>query len=861
MNDQNERQQNDRLRGIAMAAFHEYEVGVSPDETEAALRSVRARIDAGDVGSVSPMLRPAAGRDRRSSWLLLSAAAAVVALLAGGLVMLVGRDPDDGFGPVAEPTLPESPIVTNPNTVVPSTNPATVTDPNGSTPAPTEPQTIAVDAANPPSLIEPTVFATIPVEPNPDGGGVMSVAIAESSVVVRQPGTSFVTVIDVGDGGGPSPRQVTIADDMFEIVAGPGDVLYGLTVGEPPAGSQVPASQMVAVSLVGDRQGQVIADAAVDINRYLELPPMSFGHGPDGVVDRVRDVNTTVLGYTDENGEPIAWSGDAPPLLTIEESQNGRYVDPASVSVVGTDLSWNLDITTASEFGGTYEGPSAPAPTSDGRVIYFDRIGADTTPDQDFGVHAMPVIAILNPDGSGDWVRLPDAWDVVASDVWGTVLMRIAGDSIELALLDDALPIAPTPPYDPPTDAIDPPPVVAPPTGDVLAIPQRCVGDFNCTQLASTEDGRIVAYDPTADTLQVYDAAGQELEFEVPLAEPLADQFPSLVHLGPADIAYFNVDTPGIDDPSNDLIAIPLLGPNAGTEVMRYTGLDGTGDSSLVAQRAGLMTVFCCGAREPRPAPDAPLYHYVDGVGTRIESAAPRFRLDLGEVGNNLVRINSDGTQTFFNLPTVFAAPRDIPNLVATDDGGALGSDYVQFSNGYSIVVRFRTDWPEFGIDNSDVYILDDQIDGSPILLERTGTVIVADGQGSFVRRALDEIGTPGWSGRVEINTTSGRVEAPGLNDYIAENQPAWASDPSLFGTQLVQAVDANESVQIEFDEAAQVLTITTLGLLDDSGAAVRITVETERAEDGLLRFVSGTYGWQCQPGRGHQDFSTELCT
>jgi hypothetical protein len=869
MNDWNERSRDeradtrngdDRLRGIAMAAFHDHEIGVSVDETEAALASVRERIAAGESGTMPPTLRSAAVAGRRSPWLLLGAAAAMIALLAGGLVILADRDRDNRLGPVAQPSLPATQPAPVGTTSVSTSVPDAVVDSASSVPVRGVPQTIEVDAANPPPMIQPVPFAKIPLEPNPEAN-TMSVAIGDTSVVVRQPATSFVTVIATGDGSDPAPRQVAIADDMFELIVGPGDVLYGLMLGEPPDGSQVPSSRMVAVPLAGDRAGQVVAAVDVDISQYLELPGMSFGHGPDGIVDRVRNVNTTILGYVDETGGPLDWVGDEPPLLTINAFVDGD-VEPSLVSVVGTDLAWNLDITVDPANEGTYAGPSAPAPTSNSRVIYFDRIGADTTPDQDFGVNEMPVVAILNPDGSGDWVRLPEEWDVVASDVWGTVLMRTVGDSLEFALLDDALEATPV---ELPVTT-DPPSVDTPSSGEVLAIVEKCVGDFNCTQLADTEDGRMVAYDPTDDTLRVFDAAGQELQFEVPLAEPIVDRFPFLVHVGPDDVAYFTIDTPGIDDPSNDLIAIPLVGPNAGVEMMRYTGLDGSGDSSLIPQKAGLMAVPCCGRREPRPAPDAPLFHYVDGGGARIESDAPRFRLDLGEIGNNLVRINADGSQTFFNLPTVFGSPRDMPQLVATDDGGALGIDYVQLqSGGYSMIVRFRTDWPEFGIDNSDVYILDSEVDGNaafgPALLERTGTVVIADGRGGFVRRTLDEIGTPGWPGVAEIAPTTGGVDAPGLNDYIAENQPRWAADPSLFAVQLVQAVDANESVQIEFNEATQVLTMTTSGLLDDSTSASRITVQTERADDGLLRFVSGTYGWQCQPGRGHQDFSIEPCT
>ena len=30
--------------------------------------------------------------------------------------------------------------------------------------------------------------------------------------------------------------------------------------------------------------------------------------------------------------------------------------------------------------------------------------------------------------------------------------------------------------------------------------------------------------------------------------------------------------------------------------------------------------------------------------------------------------------------------------------------------------------------------------------------------------------------------------------------------------------------------------------------------------DDGLFQFMSGTWTQACQPGRGHQDFTPELC-
>ena len=51
----------------------------------------------------------------------------------------------------------------------------------------------------------------------------------------------------------------------------------------------------------------------------------------------------------------------------------------------------------------------------------------------------MPVIAVLNPDGTGSWHTVPTGWQVVSSDVGGTVFARRVGDTVELARLDEAL--------------------------------------------------------------------------------------------------------------------------------------------------------------------------------------------------------------------------------------------------------------------------------------------------------------------------------------------------------------------------------------------------------------------------------------
>ena len=161
--------------------------------------------------------------------------------------------------------------------------PSSSVAPTTEVPATTAPATtIAVDAANPPALIEPVPLVSLPLEPNPDGNTI-SVAIGEREIAVRQPASSDVMLIDyraeVPDG--PPVRRVALAEPLSSMVFGPGDVLYGFGEAAPPVGgSAMPeALRFVAVAHSGARQGEVVAENRLDVNRYLELPWGAFGHG------------------------------------------------------------------------------------------------------------------------------------------------------------------------------------------------------------------------------------------------------------------------------------------------------------------------------------------------------------------------------------------------------------------------------------------------------------------------------------------------------------------------------------------------------------------------------------------------------
>lgn len=269
-------------------------------------------------------------------------------------------------------------------------------------------------------------------------------------------------------------------------------------------------------------------------------------------------------------------------------------------------------------------------------------------------------------------------------------------------------------------------------------VPYRCASQYTCTQLTNTDDGRIVAYEPTAEALVVYDGLGSTELQRVFLTDQFADAFPSLVSVGPDDVVYVTINTPGIIDPSRDLLAIPLSGPAAGTIVMRWTGLDGSGDSTLVPQPDSLVVVACCGYMETRPTADSTRYPYVDRSGAVTpDSRRTTFRMDLASGAGTLVRVES-GAETTFALPVEFQSPRDFPQLVATDDGGAIALDWIYLPDGDGMFIAHFLAATGESQARVDVYKLDTvQI----ALLEPANTVLVIDGD-HFARRQIADIAT-----------------------------------------------------------------------------------------------------------------------
>jgi Putative peptidoglycan binding domain len=271
----------------------------------------------------------------------------------------------------------------------------------------------------PPALnLVPYAVVDVPVDTELEvGTNVPEVAVLadDGAILVDEGGSNAFLV---GRDGSVSSVALDVLPRF--IVATPGPVVYGLA--EAGGGG----IESVAISLMGANAGQVIArQPVVDPSRYLELPLGAFGNTAAGVVDRVRQPGAVMVGHVDVTGSPA--TVPAGPLWTI----NGDNV------VSNGSRQWTLAVERHPEWTPQFAGESPPAPTSNGGGVYWTYVGAPIEGNE-FS-QTMPVIAVLAADGTGSWHTVPTGWQVVASDIGGTVFARRVGDTVELARLDEAL--------------------------------------------------------------------------------------------------------------------------------------------------------------------------------------------------------------------------------------------------------------------------------------------------------------------------------------------------------------------------------------------------------------------------------------
>jgi hypothetical protein len=124
----------------------------------------------------------------------------------------------------------------------------------------------------------------------------------------------------------------------------------------------------------------------------------------------------------------------------------------------------------------------------------------------------------------------------------------------------------------------------------------------------------------------------------------------------------------------------------------------------------------------------------------------------------------------------------------------------------------------------------------------------------------------PEWEGSPEFEP-SGNIPVDEFNAYIESAEPSWAFSPLRTILEFLSLDDPDARTTTVVMETGSpeggdraVVTVTEDGLADDSVRALRIVLEVERQGDGSWRLLSAAWAQRCQAGRGHQDFTPELC-
>ncbi|MEA3183671.1 MAG: hypothetical protein QOJ74_148 [Ilumatobacteraceae bacterium] len=405
----------DELGERAAAAARADAAGMAGRRVESGLESLR-------LGDGPIVAVPRRGIDPRR-WLTLGVAAALTAAAIVALAVNANQSADRRVVPGGTSTQ-----VTTASTVGSSSSVAsTEVVPNTAATQVVPADAIAVSHNALPPAYPTTVFVTVEAPANP--ARLPLVAIGDTQIVTVDTDTSTATVIDPF-ATDVAPQQVPLAVTLAgeSIAAGPGDVLYGVSQGTDPLMS------IVAVALSGDRVGQVVASAPISAAAFAEAPNGVLGHGADGIIDR--RTGQTLLAYVDIAGASTS-SGRAAHQVSI-----------AAGDVLNSDVDfllgdpdgkhqWHMAIhrSADSPFApDTFQTPAAPS--SHGGAVVWTAVGPPSDPTADVAIPTEPVIAVLAADGTGTWYSLADGWQVAASDLDGTMLMRRNGNKVELARVD-----------------------------------------------------------------------------------------------------------------------------------------------------------------------------------------------------------------------------------------------------------------------------------------------------------------------------------------------------------------------------------------------------------------------------------------
>jgi hypothetical protein len=114
----------------------------------------------------------------------------------------------------------------------------------------------------------------------------------------------------------------------------------------------------------------------------------------------------------------------------------------------------------------------------------------------------------------------------------------------------------------------------------------------------------------------------------------------------------------------------------------------------------------------------------------------------------------------------------------------------------------------------------------------------------------------------------TGSLPVADFNAFLDRTRPAFATSALRTAIEFANVGEGRAaSTSVEVEEAVEgssgeaSVTLTRDGLADDSVRAVRYVVILDRRGDGTWRLRSARRLQRCHQGRGHQDFSPQLCT
>ena len=109
-----------------------------------------------------------------------------------------------------------------------------------------------------------------------------------------------------------------------------------------------------------------------------------------------------------------------------------------------------------------------------------------------------------------------------------------------------------------------------------------------------------------------------------------------------------------------------------------------------------------------------------------------------------------------------------------------------------------------------------------------------------------------------------GSIAIAAFNARLDSDRPTWARDPQRVAHEFLRAdnIDAatTDTQVTNTSPTATEVVVTVNGLADDSVHAIRFDLHLARQADQTWRLGSASWSQQCQPNRGHQNFTTALC-